>query len=54
MTITGLTEHRSVPFTALGEYMAPSSEHPGESVLLAHQERVPLTFTLTAVLDASG
>ena len=54
MRITGLTEHRSVPFTALGEYMSPSSEHPGEWVLNQHEERVPLTFTLTAVRGASG
>ncbi len=51
MRITGLTEHRSVPFAALGEYMRPDPERPGESVLVEHQERVPLTFTLTAVLD---
>lgn len=54
MRITGLTEHRSVPFRALGEYMVPDPEHPGESVLAENRERVPLTFTLSATLDASG
>lgn len=46
--ITGMEEHRSVPWDALPGLMEPDPDHPGELRLIDHRERVPLTYTLRA------
>ncbi|MCP2287650.1 class I SAM-dependent methyltransferase [Nocardia amikacinitolerans] len=46
MTITGLTEHRSVPWNALPGRMT-CDEH-GEWRMIEHPERLPLSYTLRA------
>jgi SAM-dependent methyltransferase len=46
LALTGLTEHRSVPWEALPGRMV---EHDGEWSLVEHGERLPLTYTLQAV-----
>ncbi|MFE6858303.1 class I SAM-dependent methyltransferase [Nocardia sp. NPDC057668] len=46
LTLTGLTEHASVPWNALPEQMEQG--HDGEWRLSAHPERLPLTYTLQA------
>jgi len=48
MTLTGLVEHRTVPWLALPELMEPD-EATGEFRLRERPERLPLTFTLQAV-----
>jgi SAM-dependent methyltransferase len=47
MTITGLTEHRTVPWEALPGRMREVA--PGEWQLIDRPERLPHTFTLQAV-----
>jgi SAM-dependent methyltransferase len=49
MTVTALDEHREVPWNQLGDAMKPSSDFPGEFVLAADPDRLPLTYTLQAV-----
>jgi SAM-dependent methyltransferase len=49
LSMTAFEEHREVPWNPLGDAMVPSIEHPGEYVLAAHPERMPLTYTLQAV-----
>ena len=44
--LTGLVEHRSVPWEALPGQMEPEGE---EYRLAEHPERLPLTYTLQAV-----
>ena len=46
LTLTGLTEHMSVPWAALPEQMVPISG--GEWVLKDRPARLPLTYTLQA------
>jgi 2-polyprenyl-3-methyl-5-hydroxy-6-metoxy-1,4-benzoquinol methylase len=48
MELTGLVEHRTVPWCALPELMEPD-ELENEWRLREHGERLPLTFTLQAV-----
>lgn len=45
LVLTGLVEHRSVPWAALPGLMEPDGE---EYALAEHRERVPLTYTLQA------
>jgi SAM-dependent methyltransferase len=52
LTITGYTEHDSVPFRALDHLMAPHPEHPGELRLAEHPERLAASFTLQATKPA--
>jgi hypothetical protein len=47
MTITGLTEHRTVPWEALPGRMREVT--PNEWQLIDRPERLPHTFTLRAV-----
>ncbi|MEU8900378.1 methyltransferase [Nocardia sp. NPDC048505] len=47
LTVTGLTEHTSVPWNALPGRMRRDAE--GEWTLSAHPERLPLSYTLQAV-----
>jgi len=49
LVITGLEEHRSVPWEALPGLMEPDPEHPGELRLRERRWRLPLTYTLQAV-----
>lgn len=49
MQVTGLEEHREVPWNPLGDAMEPSRDHPGEYVLRAGRDRLPMTYTLQAV-----
>jgi len=48
MELTGLVEHRTVPWLALPELMEPD-EVDGEFRLREKPERLPLTFTIQAV-----
>jgi SAM-dependent methyltransferase len=50
LTITGLAEHRSVPFEALPGQMVPAGD--GEWRLAHDTARVPCTFTIQAVRRA--
>ncbi|MEV4129432.1 class I SAM-dependent methyltransferase [Nocardia sp. NPDC049707] len=52
MTITGLVEHRSVPWEALPGQM--TCESNGEWRLSEHPERLPLTYTLQAQRQLAG
>ncbi|MEV6338120.1 hypothetical protein AB0M12_25775 [Nocardia vinacea] len=52
MTITGLVEHRSVPWEALPGQM--TREANGEWRLDEHPERLPLTYTLQARRQLAG
>ncbi|MEV5838152.1 class I SAM-dependent methyltransferase [Nocardia sp. NPDC052112] len=52
MTITGLVEHRSVPWEALPGQM--TREGNGEWRLSEHPERLPLTYTLQARRQLAG
>lgn len=45
LTLTGLVEHRSVPWNALPSHMI---ERDGRWELAAHSERLPLSYTLQA------
>ncbi len=48
MRMTSFEEHREVPWNPLGDAMIASHDHPGEYVLAAGRDRVPLTYTLQA------
>ena len=48
LTVTALTEHREVPWNALGDMMIESSQFEGEYVLAHEPDRLPLTYTLQA------
>lgn len=50
--ITGLVEHRSIPYRPLGDQMEPDPDVPGEYRLIEGRDRLPLTYTLQAVLRA--
>ncbi len=50
MRLTGLVEHRSVPWAAIPELMEPD-EFEGEWRLKEHGERLPMSFTLQAVKE---
>ena len=50
LEVTMLEEHREVPWKALGEAMVPSPEFDGEYILAADPERLPLTYTVQALL----
>ncbi|WP_330257149.1 class I SAM-dependent methyltransferase [Nocardia sp. NBC_00565] len=52
MTITGLVEHRSVPWEALPGQM--TREANGEWRLTEHPERLPLSYTLQARRQLAG
>ncbi|WP_433202426.1 class I SAM-dependent methyltransferase [Nocardia sp. CA-107356] len=52
MTITGLVEHRSVPWEALPDQMTRDAN--GEWRLTEHPERLPLTYTLQARRQLAG
>ncbi|MFG1798507.1 class I SAM-dependent methyltransferase [Nocardia sp. NPDC049149] len=52
LTITGFTEHRSVPWEALPGQMTLGTG--GEWQLTEHQERCPLSYTLQATRDADA
>ncbi|WP_433710652.1 hypothetical protein ACQP2U_30625 [Nocardia sp. CA-084685] len=52
MTITGLVEHRSVPWEALPGQMARQSN--SEWRLREHPERLPRTYTLQARRQLAG
>ena len=54
MTMTSLQEHREVPWNPLGEAMVESPDRPGEYMLATQRDRLPLTYTLQAVKDASS
>ena len=49
LVLTGLEEHRTVPWPALPGLMEPAPDVPGEHRLREHPERLPLTYTLQAV-----
>ena len=48
--ITGLVEHRTIPYRPLGDQMEPDPEIPGEYRLVEGRERLPLTYILQATL----
>lgn len=48
--ITGLVEHRSIPYRPLGDQMEPDPDVAGEYRLREGRDRLPLTYTLQAVL----
>ncbi len=48
LTLTAIEEHREVPWNPLDSAMTPSNGHPGEFVLAASPDRLPLTYTLRA------
>ncbi len=48
LTVTGLEEHRELPWNALGEAMIESADYEGEYVLAHEPERLPLTYTIQA------
>lgn len=50
MTVTGLTEHRSVPWEALPGSM--KRDERGEWSLIERPERLPLSFTIQATKDS--
>jgi SAM-dependent methyltransferase len=49
LAVTGLAEHREVPWNPLGELMMPSPDFEGEFILAEDRDRIPLTFTIQAV-----
>jgi SAM-dependent methyltransferase len=49
LDVTGLEEHREVPWNPLGDAMEPSPDHPGEYVLTTGRDRLPMTYTVQAV-----
>ncbi|SEQ54132.1 class I SAM-dependent methyltransferase [Microlunatus flavus] len=49
LVLTGLEEHRSVPWLALPGLMEPVPDGDGEHRLREHPERLALTYTLQAV-----
>ncbi|WP_277452987.1 class I SAM-dependent methyltransferase [Janibacter sp. DB-40] len=51
MRITGLEEHDSVPYLALGDQMEPHPDHPGEFRLTERRERLAASYTLQAVKE---
>ncbi len=51
LRLTGLQEHDSVPYRALGDQMEPHPDHPGEYRLTDRPERVPMSYTLRAVRE---
>ena len=51
MRITGLEEHDSVPYLALGDQMEPHPDHPGEFRLADRRERLAASYTLRAVRE---
>jgi SAM-dependent methyltransferase len=50
LAITLFEEHRELPWEALGDAMVPSPSHPGEFVLADKPDRLPLSYTIQAVL----
>ncbi|CAN1546335.1 AdoMet_MTases domain containing protein [Rhabdaerophilaceae bacterium] len=54
MRVTDLEEHREVPWNPLGDAMVASPVFPGEFVLAARRDRLPLTYTLQAVKIGSS
>jgi hypothetical protein len=48
LELVGFEEHRELPWNPLGDAMIASSEHPGEYVLAAGRDLLPLTYTLQA------
>ena len=52
-TMSDFTEHREVPWNALGDEMVPSPTWPGEFVLKHQPERLPPTYTLQATKTPS-
>lgn len=50
LEITGLVEHRTIPYRPLGDQMEPDPDVPGEYRLVEGRDRVPMTYTLQAVL----
>jgi SAM-dependent methyltransferase len=49
LAVTGLEEHREVPWNPLGDAMIPSADYEEEFVLAEGRDRMPLTYTLQAV-----
>ncbi len=49
LTVTAFDEHRELPWNPLSDAMVPSTTHPGEFVLAAGPERLPLTYTIQAM-----
>lgn len=54
MRVTDLEEHREVPWNPLGDAMVASPDHPGEFVLAAQPDRLPLSYTLQAAKVSNG
>ena len=54
LTVTALEEHREVPWNTLGENMIVSPDFPGEFILAADRDRIPLTYTLQAALGSQS
>jgi SAM-dependent methyltransferase len=52
LALTSLEEHREVPWNPLGDAMTPSPDFPGEFILAAGRDRMPLSYTLQAVTRA--
>lgn len=50
LEITGLVEHRTLPYRPLGEQMIPDPQIPGEYRLAVGDDRVPMSYTLQAIL----
>jgi SAM-dependent methyltransferase len=49
LAVTGLEEHREVPWNPLDDAMIPSPDFEEEYILAEGRDRMPLTYTLQAV-----
>lgn len=49
LAVTGLEEHREVPWNALEDLMIPSPDFEEEYILADGRDRMPLSYTLQAV-----
>ncbi|CDM78567.1 conserved hypothetical protein [Mycobacterium marinum E11] len=49
LMVTGLEEHREVPWNPLGDAMIPSPDYDGEFILAEDRDRIPMTYTVQAI-----